>query len=130
MSPEILSPEKFGFKDSRPTRESDYYALGMVILEVLSDQVPFAYDEVFSVIPKVIDGERPKRPKGAWFTDDLWRTLEQCWSPRSKARPTAEAVLECLGRVSMVWQLPHPSTEDDIGADGNKLVPTVNCHCA
>ena len=34
MSPELLFPEKFGITDDRPTRQSDCYALGMVIYEV------------------------------------------------------------------------------------------------
>jgi len=37
MSPELLDPERFGMpesEDNRPTRESDCYALGMVIYEV------------------------------------------------------------------------------------------------
>ena len=37
MSPEILDPERFGIpksEDNRPTRQSDCYALGMVIYEV------------------------------------------------------------------------------------------------
>jgi len=37
MSPELLDPERFGIpesEDSRPTRQSDCYALGMVIYEV------------------------------------------------------------------------------------------------
>lgn len=34
MSPELLSPEEFGMTDNRPTRQSDRYALGMVIYEV------------------------------------------------------------------------------------------------
>jgi serine/threonine protein kinase len=33
MSPELLDPSVFG-SDGRPTRESDRYALGMVIYEV------------------------------------------------------------------------------------------------
>src|ERR1700753_4170970 len=41
MSPELLYPEQFHRKDSRPTKESDRYALGMVIYEVLSGQAPF-----------------------------------------------------------------------------------------
>jgi len=39
MSPELLDPERFGIsgsKDNRPTRQSDCYALGMVIYEVCS----------------------------------------------------------------------------------------------
>ena len=34
MSPEVLWPEKFGYKDARPTKASDVYSLGMVIYEV------------------------------------------------------------------------------------------------
>ena len=34
MSPELLDPDKFGANDSRPTTQSDCYALGMVVYEV------------------------------------------------------------------------------------------------
>ena len=34
MSPELLNPEAFGLDDRRPTKESDCYALGMVVYEV------------------------------------------------------------------------------------------------
>lgn len=34
MSPELLDPEKFNVPDPRPTKESDCFALGMVIYEV------------------------------------------------------------------------------------------------
>ena len=46
MSPELLDPERFGIPESegnRPTRQSDCYALGMVIYEVgiYVDEVTF-----------------------------------------------------------------------------------------
>jgi len=106
MSPELLDPERFNFKECRPTKQSDCYALGMVILEVLSEKPPFAGDQDFIVIQKVMQGERPRRPEGAWFADDLWRTLKQCWSPRPEERPHVKAVLERLGQVSGVLQPP------------------------
>ena len=34
MSPELLDPDRFGTGDRRPTKQSDCYALGMVIYEV------------------------------------------------------------------------------------------------
>ena len=34
MSPELLYPEQFGVSDDRPTKQSDCYALGMVVYEV------------------------------------------------------------------------------------------------
>jgi len=44
MSPELLHPERFGLPESennRPTRQSDCYALGMVIYEVRFRQINF-----------------------------------------------------------------------------------------
>ncbi|KAF9646796.1 kinase-like protein, partial [Thelephora ganbajun] len=117
MSPELLHPDHFGLEGSRPTKESDCYALGMVILEVLSGQAPFTRYNNFTVMRMVIEGEHPERPEGAWFTDDLWATLEECWSPQPKDRPTTEAVLECLERASMTWQPLPPSADDDVQMD-------------
>lgn len=40
MSPELLDPKRFNASESpRPTKESDRYALGMVIYEVCCRQV-------------------------------------------------------------------------------------------
>lgn len=103
MSPELLYPEKYDLKDSQPTKESDYYALGMVIFEVLSGQSPFAGYKGFIVTRKVIEGERPERPASPWFTDKLWETLQLCWLPQPKDRPTAEAVFDTLEQVLITW---------------------------
>ena len=104
MSPERLDPMRFGVKDSRPTSGSDCYALGMVILEVLSGKVPFTRDcNELMVMQKVLEGERPGRPQGAEglrFANELWGTLQKCWLPRPTDRPTVEEVLECLNYVS------------------------------
>ena len=34
MSPELLDPDRLGITDYRPTKQSDCYALGMVVYEV------------------------------------------------------------------------------------------------
>ena len=84
MSPELLYPENFDLEDSRRTKYSDCYALGMVIYEVLSGEVPFLHYGVFAVIAKVSKGERPGRPRGEvgkCFTDGIWEILEGCWRP-------------------------------------------------
>ena len=124
MSPERLDPVQFGIKGSGPTKESDCYALGMVILEVLTGQVPFTRDfNDLMVMNKVLEGERPGRPEGverAWFTDDLWVTLQVCWSRQPNDRPTIDAVLECLTRASKTWQPLPPSVDDDPQMDSDE----------
>ena len=120
MGPELFDPEKFGLKDNRRTKESDCYALAMVILEVLTGQVPFPRYDGFIVMRKVVDGERPERPQGpeaAWFTDDLWEMLERCWSPDPKLRPAVGAVLGRLEWSSTAWHPLPPSADDDFQLD-------------
>ena len=99
MSPELLDPGSFGLMEGRSTKESDCYALGMVIYEVLSGQTPFTPLKSFRVIGKVLAGQRPERPEGkggALFTDGIWRTLELCWKHQPEERISAEVVLLCL----------------------------------
>lgn len=120
MSPELLDPDQFGLKDSKPTKESDCYALGMVIYEVLSGQAPFSPLKDFIVMRKVIEGERPLMPEGAertWFTDDLWRMLELCWETQPETRPSIPVVQQCLDRVSRTWKPPILPMNEDVEMD-------------
>jgi len=98
MSPELLNPD-FNSSDSRPTKASDCYALGMVIYEVLSGQVPFSSRSPAGIILSVLNGERPKRPHGAedaWFMDGIWEMMELCWKAQPNDRPSIDTVLQCL----------------------------------
>jgi len=116
MSPELFYPENFDLTDSRPTKQSDCYALGMVTYEVLSGQVPFPHYNAYAIVAKVSRGERPGRPRGAqgkWFTDDVWRTLERCWAPERERRPRIEDVLRCLEKASPLWTPLSPGIVAD-----------------
>ena len=133
MSPERLDPDQFGRKDSRPTKESDRYALGMVVLEVLSGRAPFASYATHVVQHKVTRGERPGRPEGpegACFTDDLWRMLELCWAALPENRPSIEAVLECLERVTKVWEPPSHQVDEDAEMDEDDWRLTTVSDCS
>jgi len=118
MSPERLSPKEFGLEDGRPTRESDCYALGMTIYEVLSGEVPFAQEDIEVIVAfKVLHGKRPNRPQetqGGWFTDGLWETLELCWKRQPGDRPGLDTVLQRLQGVMQPIRLP-PATTNDSG---------------
>ena len=130
MSPELLDPSEFGLEDSRRTKESDCYALGMVVYEVLSGQVPFGTQYTkYVVTSKIIDGERPVVPEGperVWFTDDLWETLELCWSRQPEGRPTIGTVSECLARASPAWHLPPLLVNSDVGIDTDESLFTAS----
>ena len=88
MSPELFDPEKYNLRDSRQTKHSDRYALGMVIYEVLSGQVPFFRNHGYGIIGRIIKGERPGRPQGeegVWFTDNIWGVLLEA-QPKQPAK--------------------------------------------
>jgi len=109
MSPELFDPESFGLKDGRPTKQSDRYAIGMLIHEVLSGQVPFPRHHGYAVVVRILKGERPARPQGAegaWFTDDVWSILQRCWEPTPGDRPRIRDVLQCLEKASRSWTPP------------------------
>lgn len=113
MSPELLDPESFGLKDSRGTKSSDCYALGMVVYEVLSGHKPFYRCAVcLVVVHRVLRGERPERPQeieGEWFTGGIWGILEHCWKREPSDRPSINSVLQCLEEASKFWTPPSSS---------------------
>jgi len=120
MSPELLDPERFDLKGSRPTKQSDCYALGMVIYEVLSGQTPFAPSTAPVVIRVVLEGERPSRPQGEegeLFTDAIWRVLELCWKPRPSDRTSVNAVLLSLGGDPSPLGPNRPYVDGDLRTD-------------
>ena len=113
MSPELFDPEKFDLKDSRQTKHSDCYALGMVVYEVLSGRMPFFRHHGPAIIGAIMKGERPKRPRGeegTWFTDGIWSVMERCWKTKPGDRPSIEDVLQSLEGISRPWASPSPQT--------------------
>ena len=127
MSPELLDPESFGLKNSCPTKESDCYALAMVIYEVLSGQAPFSQCKGHAIVLRIMGGERPERPQGwraAWFTDDLWEMLELCWKSQPSDRPSLSTLLQCLEGVTPPSRSPSPTptTDDDVETSTDDLL--------
>ena len=110
MSPEFIDPTRIGLEESRPTKEADCYALGMVIYEVLSGCVPFSGGVSFAV-SKILSGVRPEKPQGEagkLFTVGIWDVVERCWRAEPRERASAQDVLLCLEGDS-----PNVDGEDD-----------------
>ena len=115
MSPELFDPKRFGLEAGCPTKRSDCYALGMLIYEVLSGKIPFSRHYGYAVVVKILEGERPGRPRGAigkLFTNEVWDVLESCWKHTPCDRPRIGDVLECLEKASRSW-IPNSQTTPD-----------------
>jgi len=106
MSPELIDPQYFGLNDSRPTKPSDCYALGIVTYETISGHPPFHEHATLTVPLKVSQGKRP--PRGDGITDSLWMMLERCWAHQPNARPSIEDLLQYLEQSSRPLDSPYP----------------------
>lgn len=105
-SPELLDPDQFNAKDGRPTKESDAYALGMVILEVMSGNPPFKPFKDTVVTRMVLDEKQPERPygpEGVRFGNGLWEMMQLCWKFDPENRARIKDVLEFLENISSTW---------------------------
>ena len=134
MSPELLDPTQFD-TNGRLTRESDCYALGMVVYEVsqlrsphwslthpskvLTGRPPFHHLRAFAPVTAVLRGERPEKPvdaKSLGFSDTLWGLVQLCWMESISDRPTAKQLLDFLSLDSLAWVPPplYPITVTDV----------------
>ena len=115
MSPELIDPQVFGLKDSRPTKFSDCYSLGMVIYETISGNPPFHEYVDVTVFMKVLKGEHPSR--GTEFTERLWEMLEMCLAFQPNNRPSIEDVLNRMNTVSISLGSPSPGASEEMEKD-------------
>ena len=153
MSPELLDPKRFN-SDGRLARESDCYALGMVVYEVrlscltywslthapqvLTGRPPFYNMRAFSpVTAVVIDSQRPEKPlhaKSLGFSDTIWEALQLCWSDPI-SRPTAAQLFDDLSAAArLVWVPPsvypiefntYDTSVDSSGSSGVSLMNLI-----
>jgi hypothetical protein len=127
MSPELILPQRFGFKDSHPTKSSDCYALGMVIYETISGKLPFHNLTHITAVMYILSGEHP--PQGVRFMKSLWEMLEQCWRSQPNNRPSIKDVLECLESVSNLWEPHSPEADEGTEKDSDSWTSSSGSSC-
>ncbi|KAG6865551.1 hypothetical protein C0991_001555 [Blastosporella zonata] len=83
------------------TLKADSFSFASLILEVLSDDVPYTYLRNNSaVIIEVIMRDRaPRRPDIKLLTDPLWELMEKCWSRNPHDRPSMENIRHGLASI-------------------------------
>ncbi|KZT18663.1 kinase-like protein [Neolentinus lepideus HHB14362 ss-1] len=97
MAPELHDPQAFGLEHPVRTRQSDFFAFGMLCLEVSSGQLPFSHLRTDgAALLAIVRGERPKRPleENRRMSDVLWTWASCCWSHRPGDRPSMKELLE------------------------------------
>lgn len=93
MAPEVVWSNTF-------TKESDMFAFGMTMLEIMTEDWPFGRALSDSQVLIGMHGPeklRPNRPPG--INDALWGLITECWAQEPKDRPD---ILTALSRLEEI----------------------------
>ncbi|KAF8603726.1 kinase-like protein [Ceratobasidium sp. AG-I] len=99
MAPELLaSTEDGNVQPATRTMQTDIYALGMTILEIVTGKVPYSeYLQDLGIIRALDRKKPPVRPKEFVSTNEqanaVWTLLLRCWDHDAATRPDASSVL-------------------------------------
>ena len=119
MAPELLYPQMFGLRDARVSKQTDVYAFGIVVYEVLTGRPPFGAGgrRQAEIILRVIEGQRPSKPEKAGdigFGGGTWDLVQQCWNQDRVKRPTVDKIRKHFHRVAGTSKVvpPGPTVPD------------------
>ncbi|KAG8930929.1 hypothetical protein FRC01_002065, partial [Tulasnella sp. 417] len=117
------------FAGQRPSRESDVYAFGGLILTVMSGKAPY-HGLLHQVILRRVMQDQPPNPKNhpkLPANDPLWALMRRCWNKTPALRPTIrEVLLELLGQIFQEESNPStatglPSIAEDGATEGSDM---------
>ena len=93
-----LAPELIENSNLHATTNSDVYSFAMLILECVTEKIPFyEHSRDAAVIhARFIKRKIPPRPDGPSprdrVSDGLWGLMKQCWNVGPSDRPTMEQI--------------------------------------
>jgi len=95
-----LAPELLGESDDdlpiRPSKHSDIYSFGGIMLQVLTGRIPYYYIGEAAVIRCIGNGVKPSRSRYPVVSDKYWHFIEECWANNIHDRPSTERTIEVI----------------------------------
>lgn len=92
------APEVIENNNVSATTYSDTYSFAMLILECITEEVPFSniIRDAAVIHARISKKQCPPRPEGPdgknRVSDELWDLMKRCWSVKPEQRPTMEQV--------------------------------------
>ncbi|KAG2073674.1 kinase-like protein [Suillus decipiens] len=97
MAPERLVLEREDGSPTRPSEQSDIFSFGGVMLQVLTNKIPYYYLlNDAAIVLCIARSEKPYRDRYPELPEKYWTFIEECWSPDPWDRPStrgADAVI-------------------------------------
>ncbi|KAJ8591392.1 kinase-like protein [Rhizopogon salebrosus TDB-379] len=96
MAPELLGEREDG-SPVRPSPQSDIYSFGGIMLQVLTNKIPYYHlQNEAAVIRCICTLEKPSRSRYSIIPDKHWHFIEQCWSAQPQERPSTDSVVDVI----------------------------------
>ncbi|KAG8789802.1 hypothetical protein FRC12_013182 [Ceratobasidium sp. 428] len=105
MTPRYMASELLNGSSNQHNFKSDIYAFGMMVLEIMTGQVPFPDKRSVVVCHVAGLGEIPKRPDLSsiipekTLEDELWGLLTCCWAFEPNSRPSAPELKQQVSKL-------------------------------
>ncbi|KAG1797208.1 uncharacterized protein BJ212DRAFT_1406401 [Suillus subaureus] len=91
MAPELLVLEREDGSPAQPSKQSDIFSFGSIMLQVLTNKIPYYYllnDP--AVILAMHKSEKPSQSHYPVLLEKHWQFIEQCWSTDPRDHPLME----------------------------------------
>jgi serine/threonine protein kinase len=90
MAPELLIEQEDG-SQVRPSKQSDMYSFGGIMLQVLTNKVPYYHcTNDGAIILCIAKSQPPSRARYPELPEKYWPFIKQCWSTNPQDRPSTE----------------------------------------
>jgi len=111
-APELFTVGTDNLDDDEPkaTRYSDIWSFAMLVLELLTEELPFA-DKLLdsSVVCALLQGKHPNRPQSSeafihGLNNELWVHLCSCWRFSPRDRLPLQRLFNLLDTLATQWR--------------------------